>query len=301
MLENFEHITSITISNYIREVEVSKSQNAKYFEWDGTTIRCKSKKLWKKCINLNYIKLIILNNNNIKPQWLKDNYKIVEFKGKYIYRILRSDTETLQQFVLTTSQLKLKSKFILCEKFNDGMSYSFKYEPVIANPTQAGTPNKAIISGQYIYNGNYNPFMQGKILDAIKLNYYNKFKKIPEGALTKLRIALFNNYPILLIAEIQDTVKRFNDKTKKGNGRKWDVGNFAYPYLKTFSDFLSNGFVDKEVTVLEPIIEDDDRLHIMGEMSYFTPIEEGHNRKLIFHIYADTRQLWVKYKQNKTK
>ena len=276
MLENFEKITSITIPNYIREVEVSKKQNPKYFVWNGQTIKSNSKKLWKKCIDSRYDSEIIMNNGNVLPQHLKEQYTIFDKKSKLIMDFF--------------SPFDTSKKWILGEITSEGI------KPVIANPTQVGKPNTKIISGQYIYSGVYNKFMQGKIINEIKKSYYLKFRTIPHSTRHALKLTLDKSYPLLLIAEIQDTVKRFNDNTKEGNGKQWDVGNFAYPYLKTFSDFLVNGYITGNLQEglydIEPVIKEDDRLHIMGEFSYYTPIPEGRTRKLIFHLYKDTRTLW---------
>ena len=44
-------IGSIVIPNYIRKVQLSKAQRPKYYEWDGVTIKCGSKKLLQKYID----------------------------------------------------------------------------------------------------------------------------------------------------------------------------------------------------------------------------------------------------------
>lgn len=87
-------------------------------------------------------------------------------------------------------------------------------------------------------------------------------------------------YPLYIHLEIHDTVRNVYDRSKKGEGIRWDVGNRAYPYIKTLVDFLVDGYKD-----IEPIIIDDDRLHVMGEGYTFHPIEEGEECKLVFKIY----------------
>jgi len=84
-----------------------------------------------------------------------------------------------------------------------------------------------------------------------------------------------SNYSVKIEMELIDTIKDFYDTTKEGDGRRWDVGNRCYPYLKTFVDFL----------VSEEVLPDDDRLHVGGESYFFTPCEKFEDRKLIFRIY----------------
>lgn len=267
-------IAVITIPNYIRRVKISNSVRAKYFEWDGTTIKSGSKKLWKKCVNPVFKNPIILNDGNVTPIFLKDNFIIIDKKSKKPLNLSEWYNE--------------KQKWILAEKV--GMELI----PVVANPTKVGEPNYFIINGQAIYNHTASPFTTGKVFDAIKHMYYKKFKQIPEPILEELRKDLSNSYPIMITMEIQDTVKNAFDNSKDDIGRIWDVGNRTDPYMKTFLDFLTHGYKDKHDNVLlEPIIEDDDRLHVTtGNNSFFTPITELQEPTLRFHIYSDDREIW---------
>lgn len=287
-------LTRITIPAYIREVQLSKAQREKYYEWDGITIKCKSKKLLQKYINPIYKSNIILNNGNIKIQYLKNKYCIVGFKGKYIASVINQD-EIEQKFVLTENQHKKPIKYILCEKVEDGIkTYSIQYKKVIANETQVGKPRIQVINGQNIYNHTASPFTTGKIFDAIKDMYYKKLKSIPLSTRNKIKATLNESYPLQIEVEIRDTVKNFYDNTKEGNGRIWDVGNRADPYMKTFLDFFTKGLND-----LEPFIEEDDRLHVTsGNNAHFTPIEDYEIPKLVFYIYKDNRKVFNKYLKN---
>lgn len=285
-------ISSIKVPTYVRRIEVSKKQRPKYWEWNGITIKCGSKKLLQKYINPLEKENIILNNGNVSPNKLKDQYYIIEFKGDKVFRKWYThELNTRIGDALTEKQLKRPSKYFLCEAVDTW------YEKVLANPKQAGEPKYRIINGQNIYNHTLDPFTLGKIFDAIKLCYYNKFKTIEPQLLNSLRKLINESYPLIIEVEVLDTVKNFFDNTKEGNGKRWDVGNRADPYMKTFLDFLTMGYKDSnDKVLLQPIIEDDDRLHVSsGNNAIFTPIENEYERALIFHIYQDTREVWKQY------
>lgn len=294
-MQDVQLISRITIPNYLREVNASEKQREKYFEWNGTTIKSGSKKLLQKYIKPTSKESIIQNNGNVHPSHLKDGYIIIAFKGDRLYCILNplGIEHTYQD--LPKSYMKKPTKFILCEEVEDGMiTYSIQYKKVIANPTQAGKPRRVVINGQQIYNHTASPFLVGKIFDAIKLSYYEKFSTIPHKSLQSLRYVLKGNYPIYIIVEVCDTIKNVYDNSKNNIGRRWDVGNRTDPYMKTFLDFIATGYRDeKNNRYFEALIEDDDRLHVSsGNNSFFTPILDEKDRRLVFHIYKDTRPIW---------
>ena len=293
-MENKKLIASITIPKYLREINASKKQREKYYEWNGVTIKSGSKKLLQKYINSKYKREIIENGGNVLPHQLKESYIIVGFKGQYEYSFLSITGEHIHSD-LTIIQNNKPIKYFLCTMEDDGIkTYSILYKKVIANETQAGKPKKVVINGQQIYNHTASPFLVGKIFDAIKLTYYEKFITINPESLRALRYALKKNYPLQVDVEVCDTIRNYYDNSKKGLGKRWDVGNRTDPYMKTFLDFIATGYVDEENNrYFEPLIEDDDRLHISsGNNSFFTPILDEENRRLVFHIYKDTRPIW---------
>lgn len=281
-------IASIVIPNYIRKVKISESIRPKYWEWDGVTIKCKSKTLLKKYIDPSHKKAVILNNGNVEPQHLLKGFYIVGFKGDIGFSVLKRANAIEETFkTLTSKQIEKETKYFMCD-YN-----GYKLERVIANPAKVGTKKYEIINGQSLSSATINPFTIRKVFDAIKEMYYNKFKTIDVKKVTALRYLLKDAYPIMIEMEIKDTVKSAFDNSKDYIGRRWDVGNRTEPYMKTFLDFLVNGLHD-----IEPMIEDDDRLHVTsGNNSYFTPIEKGEVRALIFHIYKDNRTIFKKYLQ----
>ena len=285
---------SVKIPNYIRRIKLSNSQRAKYFEWNNTTIKSGSKKLFQKCIDKKWKNAIIINNGNVLPQWLADDYHLIEFKGdkayKRIYHIEGMhilNTQIAES--LTVKQMKRVSKFIVCKKI-DGY-----YERVLSNPAQVNKAKWHIIKGQDMYVG-MNPFVRNKLVTELKDSYYDVFKNINQTNLDNIRASLMSSFPLIIEMEIRDTIKNQFDKTKEGDGIRWDVGNRADPYMKTFLDFLVNGYVNEyNQYLIEPIIPDDDRLHISGgNNAIFTPIEENAEPSLIFYFYKDDRMVWKK-------
>lgn len=295
-MRNRIKIARITIPKYIRKVKISNKVRPKYWEWDGTTIRSKGRKLLQKYIDPEKKREVVLNDGNVLPQHLKKEYVLVGFyKKKPIERLISVNSVTGSQYVIwdATSKTKVENKediiYILCTNI-DKSNYQ-KVKKVIANPTKVDLPNYAIINGQNIYNSTANPFTIGKIFDAIKQMYYDAFKNMDSNKMQNFRGNLLFSYPLQIEVELHDTVKNVFDNTKKGNGRRWDVGNRTDPYMKTFLDFLVCGLRD-----IEPFIEDDDRLHVTtGNNSYFVPIENSGDRKLVFNIYQDCNLAFKEY------
>lgn len=268
-------IAEFIIPEYLREIQVSNKQRPKYYTFENSNIKAKGKKLLQKYINPEFKNSIIVNNNNTLPICLKYPYFIVgiikcgkvigiyghkSVKGKYI----TSNHFNRFNIKLTEKQGKSKMEYIL-------INIETK-EKVIANSTQAGKPKRIIIKGQDMYSGVLNEFTRAKIVNELKADYKNKIHYLIEPA----KIEIWGKYfPIKIELEIIDTIRNHYDRTKEGNGIRWDVGNRAMPYMKTFVDFL----VDNDV------LPDDDRLHVSGESYYFTPCEKHEDRKLIFRIY----------------
>lgn len=293
-MEEKKLILKITIPEYPREIQLAKEIRPKYYYWDGITIRAKGKKLLQKFINKKYKNDIIMNNDNVIPIWLKDEYKIVGFKGNKVYSCINVGGYTGEHRInkLTSKQMEKETKYILCEEDSNNGDIDLvydKYSKVIANSTKAGKPRIQIIKGQDMYSGVLNEFARAKIVNYLKEFYYsNKFDTMTDYFRDGIIERLSSSYPLYIEMEIVDTIKNYYDKTKEGDGQRWDVGNRAYPYIKTFVDFLVNGMPDSNFT---GFIEDDDRLHVSGEGYYFTPCDTHENRALIFNIYADKRNI----------
>lgn len=268
-------IAEFIIPEYLREIQVSEKQRPKYYYWDGITIKAKGKKLLQKYINPKNKEWIIRNDGNIKPTYLRYPYFIVGFRGKKAFGIYG---QFLENKWVHQSYIDLAHRvFTKTEKKQPNIWYLVNIETkerVIANSTQAGKPKRIIIKGQDMYSGVLNEFTRAKIVNELKTDYKNKLEFIDGIANVDL---LFNieEFPVRIELELIDTIRNHYDRTQKGNGIRWDVNNRAYPYMKTFVDFL----------VDELVIPDDDRLHVSGEGYDFTPCDKHEDRKLIFRIY----------------
>lgn len=284
-------IGSIKINNYIRKVQLSKAQREKYYEWDGVTIKCRSKKLLQKYINPVYKESIIRNDGNVLIEYLIPTFVIIGFKGTKVYsQQITKQNEYVFASNLTQKQLSIPTKYILCKEIPLG-----QYVKVLANETQAGKPKYHIINGQAFYNQTLNPFARVKVMETIKEMYYDKLVTIPNERRNTFINKLNSSYPLIIEMEIRDTIKSVTDRTKKGNGQRWDVGNRAEPYMKGFLDFLVKGYITKEeIILMPPLIKDDDRLHVTsGNNAFFTPIEEDETPSLVFHFYKDMTPVWI--------
>lgn len=288
-MENSKLIAEFIIPEYLREVQVSKKQRPKYYTWDadkeigstfiGGTIKSGSKKLLQKYINQDYRNAIIENNGNINWRWLKYPYCIVAIKGKKVTNIFYPNdyVDKMRKkgtfYQIKSTNIKLTNK----EHISDPIFILINIETkqkVIANETQAGKPKRIIIKGQDMYSGVLNEFTRAKIVKELKEDYYKKLNNFIYGSFKVGNLPILT-FPVRIEMELIDTIKNYYDRTKEGNGIRWDVGNRVYPYLKTFVDFL----IDNN------ILPDDDRTHVEGESYFFTPCEKHEDRKLIFRIY----------------
>jgi len=279
-----KHIISLYFNRYPTELKLSEAQSPKYFEWNGVNIAAKHKKIWKKLLNRDTI-----GNNWVKQtvhiKHLKDEYKVIGFKGDKTYSILYVVNDIILEELLTilpASYAKRKVKYIVCTEINDGNIYSKRYEKVLANPTQAGKSKYISISGQNFF-AKQNEFISSKMVLKLKDFYYRSLMQKDLKQLQGLRkFLLTNTYPLIIELEIVDTIKHHKDNSNNLIGRVWDVDNRAYPYNKTFLDFLTKG-VENE---MEPFLVDDDRLRVRGGSYYFTPCDIYEDRKLVFHFYT---------------
>jgi len=152
-------------------------------------------------------------------------------------------------------------------------------ERVIANTKKAGKPRIEIINGQDIYSGVKGRFSKNNLMNAIKDQYRHFIMTIPKIAI--------NQFPIRFEVELWDTI----EDLEYSKGQKWDLDNRIFPYNKAFCDIL---------TELK-IIPDDAISYITGPPSaLFCPVKTKEERKLIFKIYSDRRDVIVNnsfYKQ----
>ena len=250
----------VEILQYVRKVQMSKSQLNIYFEWNGVEIKAKKHKILQR-----YLK------KDITPTLTSIQYKIEHFKDNYVIGTYLKSKNKFISFTRDTSELpdtiQSKYKYILCELNEDNIPI-----PVIANHTKAGKPRMYLIKGQDIYSGNLREHMRGFVMDKIKECYLPYIKHIKP----------IENYPVKIRCEVHDTIKNNYSKDKDEFGGRWDIDNLVYPYLKAFPDLL----------VREKILKDDDRLHLPSSIhAEFVPIDNHEERKLVFIIESDEREV----------
>jgi len=155
-----------------------------------------------------------------------------------------------------------KMKTLLCEKATK--------QPVIANPKSCGTPRIYIINSQDLYNQSLHPQSRRKVVVAIKDNfrpYLLRMEPIPD-----------DYYPLRIVMEVHDLIK---DPMIKN--QDWDMDNRSHGlYSKCFQDLLK----------AEGKIIDDNVKYITGPpAAIFCPVEKAEDRKLVFVICRDTREI----------
>lgn len=166
-------------------------------------------------------------------------------------------------------------------------------EPIIKNPNVAGTPKLMTINGQDLHTLRMKDYDRSKVIKSIKA------QMIPE--IEKLEPIL--SFPIRILCELHDTYMDYEHLKKDGEPAivDWDVDNRGLFYVKTFPDVLSGCpyiYEDKKAKTKtmryksKRIIPNDHRGYItQPPVALFVPIEKEEDRKLVFHIYHDEREV----------
>ena len=137
-------------------------------------------------------------------------------------------------------------------------------KPVIKNSRVAGTPKFVQIKGNDFYSGFSSPHQRILIVNSIKDNFIDYFKKIGK----------IQDFPIYLEFIIHNEM---NIKASKGKMMSQDLDNQAYAYVKSSQDLM------KEIGIIE-----DDNLFFIRKVSY--EFIESSEKKLIINAF--------KYKKN---
>lgn len=258
----------ITIPNYIREVKVSDAQRPIYYEWDGRTIRARGKELLKRYIDKNH------HYEIVHPENLREGYHIGIVLDNIVIGHIFKDIQIINPFLIKEAIITGKTGITVTKKQADRLKfYLVEGERiVIANEAKVGTPRIIRIKGQDIYSGNAREHTRAAIMHGIK----DSFKPYLQGIPTVV------DFPIGIETEVHTTIKLAHDRAKDGMGVRWDLDNHIFPYNKAFADMLTE----------EGIIPDDDRLHVtIPPHAIFCPIERDEDRKLVFRIFKDDRQI----------
>lgn len=147
------------------------------------------------------------------------------------------------------------------------------YEPIIGdfiikNLRTAGTPNKMILNGQSIWNGNMAKFTRNKVRDFLH-DYYIPFikRQLPEKIFTTSGLFIQIEYIFY---------ENLNKKLP-------DYFNHALIYMKTFED-----------TIVElGVIQDDDPSFLRGGYPRYVHIEDETERRLEikFHFCKNNERI----------
>ena len=134
---------------------------------------------------------------------------------------------------------------------------------VVANFRAAGTPKYQKINGQDFYSGFGSPHVRNKIVGEIKKFFKPFLRGIPK----------ITEFPIQFEMELHTTIDEGN----------WDLDNL-WVYTKCFQDVL----------VSMKIIPDDNIQFITksGAPEFF-PVKTPQERKIVYKIYKDERNLRI--------
>lgn len=136
-------------------------------------------------------------------------------------------------------------------------------DKVIANPKAAGTPKYQKINGQDFYSGFGSPFMRIKIVAGIK----NQFRPFIN------RLPIITEFPIQMEMELHTTIDEAN----------WDLDNL-WIYTKCIQDLMVE---------LGKIPDDNIQYVTKPASPEFFPVQTQEERKIVFKIYKDDRNLKI--------
>lgn len=168
---------------------------------------------------------------------------------------------------------------VLCD-VSEGMD---NIKPIVKNPRVAGQPKYKMINMQDLHTLTMQDYERSKIIRAIKA------QMIPEVS----KLEPINIYPLIIECDIYDTVT----DSFIPSDQDWDIDNRVGFYNKVFQDVLCGcPYRDEDTGLMvhssKIIIVDDNRKYITGSPGgLFVPIENTENRKLVYRIYHDKRDV----------
>ena len=177
---------------------------------------------------------------------------------KYIKHVVLSKKRRAKYY---TKKSKIPKKYQGLPFNNKGILVDKLGNPVIANPRVVGTPRLKKVNGQDFYKGTDSPHIRSKVVNEIK-SFLKPFVKGIEPITT---------YPVQIKLEMHDVI---------GVGN-WDLDNL-WIYNKCMQDVL----VDTGV-----LAEDNVMYVTAAAAPEFYPVDNEDNRKLVFKIYQDERDV----------
>jgi hypothetical protein len=149
-------------------------------------------------------------------------------------------------------------------------------EVVITNEKKVGKPRFTKINGQSMYNGSWNDFTKGKVVNTIKEYFRESLKdqdlpKIPKyPIITSGIFAAPKNYGLVKIINGEINLP----KSGKAN---WDIENQSSIWSKCFNDFI------QEIE----LIPNDDVNHVIGSGGLLFLETPWENRHITFFLEYD--------------
>lgn len=177
---------------------------------------------------------------------------------KYIKHVVLSKNRRAKYY---TKKSKIPKKYQGLPFNNKGILVDKLGNPVIANPRVVGTPRLKKVNGQDFYKGTDSPHIRSKVVNEIK-SFLKPFVKGIEPITT---------YPVQIKLEMHDVI---------GVGN-WDLDNL-WIYNKCMQDVL----VDTGV-----LAEDNVMYVTAAAAPEFYPVDNEDDRKLVFKIYKDERDV----------
>jgi len=177
---------------------------------------------------------------------------------KYIKHVVLSKKRRAKYY---TKKSKIPKKYQGLPFNNKGILVDKLGNPVIANPRVVGTPRLKKVNGQDFYKGTDSPHIRSKVVNEIK-SFLKPFVKGIEPITT---------YPVQIKLEMHDVI---------GVGN-WDLDNL-WIYNKCMQDVL----VDTGV-----LAEDNVMYVTAAAAPEFYPVDNEEDRKLVFKIYKDERDV----------
>lgn len=177
---------------------------------------------------------------------------------KYIKHVVLSKKRRAKYY---TKKSKIPKKYQGLPFNNKGILVDKLGNPIIANPRVVGTPRLKKVNGQDFYKGTDSPHIRSKVVNEIK-SFLKPFVK---------GIDPITTYPVQIKLEMHDVI---------GVGN-WDLDNL-WIYNKCMQDVL----VDTGV-----LAEDNVMYVTAAAAPEFYPVDNEDDRKLVFKIYQDERDV----------
>lgn len=177
---------------------------------------------------------------------------------KYIKHVVLSKKRRAKYY---TKKSKIPKKYQGLPYNNKGILVDKLGNPIIANPRVVGTPRLKKVNGQDFYKGTDSPHIRSKVVNEIK-SFLKPFVK---------GIDPITTYPVQIKLEMHDVI---------GVGN-WDLDNL-WIYNKCMQDVL----VDTGV-----LAEDNVMYVTAAAAPEFYPVDNEDDRKLVFKIYQDERDV----------